>query len=549
MNLSSDSPLVCIVGAGDSCKSTLLLAIEWALSPNYYLDITDTDFFNADYESEISVRVVIENPPSELQKESKFGFYLVNPAAIGSDDDPVEGGAVGLAVEMRIGSDLEPQWNVMKNGRDPKPISAKDRREIGVLALGGSFQADMTWGRASILQRFAENGSSTIKNASISAMREMCKMVFPDLDSVTAEIPEYVKEYGALPVGTSVSNRYLMQRPKLSSLIGMYEGDAPLSQHGMGTQRLLSMALSLNSSPDGGILLIDEIEAGLEPYRLCNLISVMREQSKESGSQVIFTSHSPSAITECHATEVHIANRDISGLLKVIPIGTYNQETQDSIQRQLRRTPFSLLGRRIIVCEGATEVGILRALDDWLLGQDDECRMVSTGTFPVQAGGGTLMFGHALLLKDAGFDTCIFMDSDIEEYESKKADAEEKGIPVFSWKPGNKTETAMISDAPDASIKDLLGKIIDRYGEDSVTQRFENEGASLHDVLISEKIDEDTRSHISAASTWKGGGWFKSIEGGTIIGSSILGHYDDLKKNSDAKTILDQLRKWIVDAR
>ena len=43
-----DSRIVCLVGSGDSCKSTLLTAIEWALWPSWSLIATDMDFYNCD---------------------------------------------------------------------------------------------------------------------------------------------------------------------------------------------------------------------------------------------------------------------------------------------------------------------------------------------------------------------------------------------------------------------------------------------------------------------------------------------------------------------
>ncbi|MCK4886361.1 MAG: AAA family ATPase, partial [Planctomycetes bacterium] len=38
-NFQIDEPLVCLVGAGDSSKSTILDAIEYTLSPNWFIPI------------------------------------------------------------------------------------------------------------------------------------------------------------------------------------------------------------------------------------------------------------------------------------------------------------------------------------------------------------------------------------------------------------------------------------------------------------------------------------------------------------------------------
>lgn len=43
-----DSRVVCLIGAGDSTKSTILQAIEWILWPSWNLPASDSDFFECD---------------------------------------------------------------------------------------------------------------------------------------------------------------------------------------------------------------------------------------------------------------------------------------------------------------------------------------------------------------------------------------------------------------------------------------------------------------------------------------------------------------------
>ena len=46
--------LVCLIGAGDSTKSTLLKAIEWILWPTWNLSATDMDFNDGNTNTSIS---------------------------------------------------------------------------------------------------------------------------------------------------------------------------------------------------------------------------------------------------------------------------------------------------------------------------------------------------------------------------------------------------------------------------------------------------------------------------------------------------------------
>lgn len=71
-----DSQIICLIGAGDSGKSTLLTAIEWTLWPSWSLIATDTDFYDCDTSSPIEITVSIMEIPQALMKEDKFGLYL-----------------------------------------------------------------------------------------------------------------------------------------------------------------------------------------------------------------------------------------------------------------------------------------------------------------------------------------------------------------------------------------------------------------------------------------------------------------------------------------
>ena len=63
-----DSRVICLIGAGDSGKSTLLTAIEWALWPSWSLIATDTDFYNSDTAEPIEITVCITELPKALIK-------------------------------------------------------------------------------------------------------------------------------------------------------------------------------------------------------------------------------------------------------------------------------------------------------------------------------------------------------------------------------------------------------------------------------------------------------------------------------------------------
>ena len=70
IDFPKDTRIICLIGAGDSCKSTILKAIEWVLWPSWNLISTDTDFYNCDVSSEIEIMATIAELPKALLKAS-----------------------------------------------------------------------------------------------------------------------------------------------------------------------------------------------------------------------------------------------------------------------------------------------------------------------------------------------------------------------------------------------------------------------------------------------------------------------------------------------
>ena len=74
-----DTRIICMIGAGDSTKSTILKAIEWVFWPSWNLISCDNDFYECDTSSPIIIRGTFKEIPSKLISEDKFGLYLRKP--------------------------------------------------------------------------------------------------------------------------------------------------------------------------------------------------------------------------------------------------------------------------------------------------------------------------------------------------------------------------------------------------------------------------------------------------------------------------------------
>ena len=70
------NPVNCLIGPGDSTKSTILDALEFVLFPHWNLVFSDTDFFNCDITATIELACAIAQLPNEIMALDKYGEYL-----------------------------------------------------------------------------------------------------------------------------------------------------------------------------------------------------------------------------------------------------------------------------------------------------------------------------------------------------------------------------------------------------------------------------------------------------------------------------------------
>lgn len=90
------------------------------------------------------------------------------------------------------------------------------------------------------------------------------------------------------------------------SNITLHSNDIPYRLQGKGSKRLLSMAIQKGLVFDGGIMLIDEIEQGLESDRARNLARLL---SKNDKAQIFITTHSKDVIIEPEISSVYLMRK------------------------------------------------------------------------------------------------------------------------------------------------------------------------------------------------------------------------------------------------
>lgn len=140
-----DQRVFCLIGAGDTTKTSILTAIEYALWPSWNLQLNTSDFYNCVLEDGINIEVSIDEIPDELLTENKYGLYLRgNPFE--DADEPTDEDAL-LTIKFTVDQNLEPSWFVICNRQDDKIITQNDRQKISVGFIGTEIRNRLNWGR------------------------------------------------------------------------------------------------------------------------------------------------------------------------------------------------------------------------------------------------------------------------------------------------------------------------------------------------------------------------------------------------------------------
>lgn len=537
--------VVCLIGAGDSTKSTILHAIEWILWASWNLSVCDSDFYECDTSTPIILRGTFTDLPEKLLSEDKFGLYLRQPNIPidnATNDEPCDELPICLTVQLTVDSSLEPKWEVVSNRSEPKTIALSDRKTLIVNNIGTNCTKDMVWGKFSVLQKYAD-AKGTLHDVQTAVLRDVSqKADLHELDDISNIVENVGKEYG-VGFNGKISNHMQIQGISLSTTVGLFDGKTPLSQRGLGSQRLLSMGLNINAADNNSILLVDEVESGLEPYRLRSLINEFRVKHTSTG-QVIMTTHSPIAVAECTISEILVI-QSVDGLTQAFSLQSNNDDADKVMQAQIRKNAEAFLSKKIVVCEGKTEQGFIRALDNYL-SKEKGYRIAFNGVGTAD-GGGSSIFNCAQQLRTCGYDICIFMDSDKPEEKTEKDAFIGDGVSVFDWEEPNAIEEQIFQDVSTEVASELVNVAVEEYGIDSVKNRLSSIGFTESEGQIKlDQIDSATQRAIGTIAKSKKIEWYKRIDLGEKMGDVIFSSWDTVDKNSKLYKVVDDIIEWVI---
>ena len=534
-----DLNLICLVGRGDSGKSSVLSAILYVLYPNWNLSFYDTDFYNCDIEHPIEIEATLVGVPDELLREDKYGLYIrgIDKKTNAIKDELEDEYEKALTIRLKVEKDLEPKWHIINSRQDSlTEISASDRAKLNAFMVSDYLDGHFYWNKGSPLFSLLKQGKNVDISEKDTILIDTIRKAKDTIDSYSFEqfqkvidiLKSKAEELGIRlsEVSNSIDFKDIFIK---DGKISLHDGKIPLRLKGKGSKRLVSIASQMALAESGGIILIDEIEQGLEPDRVKHLARTLYKNNK---GQMFITTHSQGIIEELEVENILILNND-NGMVQC-------KKSDKKFQGVIRACPEAVYAKKVIVCEGKTEIGICRALDAFRITKGKTnltaLDVVYTG------GGGNNLSERALELKRLELDICVLCDSDEKNLNNEKKDMKVEGIKIFDWDENNSIEQQVFSDLPWDAIKELIAYPESKSSEESVKNCIEDK--------IKRKLGKDWKENDTLeirkvlGEVARDKAWFKRIDHGEFLGSVIFKYFDKIKDKTLGKR-LQELSGWI----
>lgn len=530
-----DEKFIVLIGRGDSGKSTILSSIHAALSPAWNMSFSDLDFYNQDTSKAIEIELTIKELPADLLKDSKFGFYVQNEL----DADQNE---LFIVLKLTVDNELEPRWTVLPrkdSDTEEKSISGADRALLAVNFISDYTDNQFAYNRQSPLYALTKASlqeGDTIERVKSSLLRLLTSSIsneqFDSLNGPLESLKNSAERLG-LNIRDLRAQIDLKENPYTGNSISLHNDSLPYRLNGKGSKRLMSVAIQSELTKQGGIVLVDEIEQGLEPDRIVNLVRILKNTSI---GQVFITTHNREVVTECNGSNLYIKRKESSSLLNV------NQKCQElpgiSNAYQLlhnikRYNPDVFFAKYIILCEGDTEQGFMQAVDDWLLTHHGTS-FSAHGVVIANVGGGTNMFTYALILDSLGFSTCIFADNDKPKEHKEKIEAcKRRNIDLFLCDEGFYLEQQICHDMTINGLNNLISCSQEGFPK---THNIPKEKlARKIEKAKTESEQSDVKDEIATMANKDK--WFKHIPGGQFLGKTFLFEGNSIQNTTMCKNI------------
>ncbi|NBJ09485.1 AAA family ATPase [Microvirga sp. SYSU G3D207] len=508
----------CLIGPGDSGKSTVLAAISLLLAPYPAGPCSEFDYYGRRVGNGFEITAVINVPDPRLLATDRFPPLLqgwrngeVTPLPDEDGAEPV------IVVRVRGTPDMEALHEIVPptEAVECPPFSVALRRRFALARLSGEDRAprDLRVGPGSLLDKYL--GRTDFRPALHQAVA---------VASRSLELPTSVQEGVAsmaalferanLPTDLHLGIVPPAGGTTLPGMVTLLHGAdpaeaIPIALSGTGTRHLALLELSSALALEQPVIVVDEPERGLEPYRQRLAAERIVELSGERG-HAFLTTHAPAVLSRMPAGSVW----------RMGPSTEIVALDSPDLHKVLATDPEALLCPLPVFCEGPTEIGLLSVVLPPLLGGS----LDRLGIHLIDGRGQPQVFGRVEAFAAAGLRCAAFLDNEAA-FPEKRARLS-AGCHLFVWEDACNIEEAVAQWLPEERLVDVPAWAAEardgreRSYVDQVRGRFSQPAGRTIGELIDEFGARAVRQALAACMS--NNTWFKTVDAGRLLGQRLL---------------------------
>jgi hypothetical protein len=217
-----------------------------------------------------------------LKTMDAYGLYLRGYDEILGvvEEEPSTDNETVLTINLTVAGDLEPVWTLVSERAaaqgQARNLAWSDRVRIAPTRLGAVADYNLGWRRGSVLNLLSDeraDASTALVQAARNARAAFAEQAGEQLAATLALVEEAATELG-IPYGKHL--KAMLDSHSISfsgGTISLHDNDGvPLRGLGVGSTRLLIAGLQRTAANESTIILVDELEHGLEPHRVSRLL-------------------------------------------------------------------------------------------------------------------------------------------------------------------------------------------------------------------------------------------------------------------------------------
>ncbi|MBI2862799.1 MAG: AAA family ATPase [Chloroflexi bacterium] len=514
-----------LIGPGDAGKTTVLSAISLLLSAKPSSYASEYDYFQRNTQNEFEIAAVIGDLSQTLRRAhpSAQRGWKDNQFQGLPDEDGAE--AVILA-SVKGNKDLEISDRLIRSDDAEEPFPPSSRRALNLvnIASGARAMTELRLSRGSLLDRHIKGGDLR------SVVSEKIAAASVDIDlpaEIAISLEELRQRFKAQGLPSDLHLGLITpQERSLLWLVGLLNGvkpeqAVPMAFSGSGTTQLAMFALASALAQGDPILVVDELEAGLEPYRQRAFLRSLAKLSGATG-QAFVTTHSPAVLSVLTGKQV----------ARMMP-GTNPRTLDDAhIDKLLRQAPAAFVSRLPILCEGETEAGLLSEVLEHYATQEGMGGLDVLGIEVVAREGITLgqplVLQEAKALLDAGFACGLFVDNETFHKGARAELCQRDRCAFGCWETVVNIEQAVATWLPVEKLSKLVDLAASLQPErkleaflQQVGDRAGKPGKGSISALIETLSEKAVRDAVSRAMQGEGR-WFKQMGRARALGRFLL---------------------------